>query len=180
MIDKSKYTQTKAKRSLKVVKNEVGDVIASNYAESTVWKRRLVNTKGMNMCKKLSLFPILSRVIKSNLEMNIVSYLLENQSKQSFVKAPNGEPITIQQLASKFGTSDRKVRGLIAELESEDLVYRHAKRIYVNPFIQLPYGNSEDLNYLVQLMWTHKYKYTESQLLEAHSVELTVDRTVEV
>lgn len=180
MIDKSKYTQTKAKRSLKVVKNEVGDVISSNYTESTVWKRRLVDTKGMNMCKKLSLFPILSRVIKSNLEMKVVSYLLENQSRYSFVKASNGDPITIQQLASKFDTSDRKIRGLIAELEAEELVYRHAKRIYINPLIQLPYGNSEDANYIIQLMWKHRYKFTEAQLAEAYSSDLTIDRTVEV
>ena len=180
MIDQSKYTQTQAKRSLKTVRNQQGDELSSTYVTTEVWKKRLVKTQGMNMCKKKSLFPILAETIKSNLEMRIVSYLLENQGKKSYVRNSNNEPVTIQQVASKFTTSERKVRGLLKELEDADLVKRFSKRIYINPYIQLPFGNTQEANYIAQLMWTHSYEYTEEQLIESHSTELTVDRTVEV
>lgn len=180
MIDRSKYTQTKAKRSLSTTTNRTGDVIASTYKETSVWKRRLVNTNGMNMCRKTLLFTALMDTIKSNLEMRIVGYIMTNQSSTSFVKASNGKPITIQQLATKFDTSDRKVRGLIANLEEAELVLRNGKIIYINPFIQLPFGNSEDSNFIVQLMWKHKYERSEDELKQAHETDLVTDRTIEV
>lgn len=180
MINKSKYTQTQAKKSLKTVKNIKGDIIDSTYTSTGIWKRRLVKTNGMNMCRKTLLFEALANTVKSNLEMVIISYMLTNQSSQSFVKDTNGLPATIQQIAKKFNTSDRKVRDLIARLESEDLVKRNSKRIYINPFIQLPFGNSEQNNFIVQLMWKHDYKHSEEELLQAHHTELEVDRTTEV
>jgi len=180
MINKQEYTKTKAKRSLKTKRNTNGDVVSSTYVETSVWTKRLVRMEGMNMCKKKDLMAVLSEVVKSNTDMKLISYMLANQNQKSFVKIKSGDPISIQQLGIMFDVTDRKVRGLIKELEINKLVKRHNKRIYINPFMQLPYGNNKDNNFMVQMMWKNDYQMTEEQLLEVHSVEMSVDREIEV
>ena len=137
MINKTEYTKSKSKRSLKTKRNINGDVVSSTYVETSVWTKRLVRMEGMNMCKKKELMPILAEVVKSNTDMKLVSYMLANQNQKSFVKTKSGDPITVQKLSAMFDVTDRKVRGLIKELEEHDLVKRHSKKIFINPY--LPY-----------------------------------------
>lgn len=180
MVNKSEYSKTKAKCSLKVKRNVNGDVVSSTFVETSVWTKRLVRMEGMNMCKKKELMPILAEVIKSNIDMKLTSYMLANQNQKSFVKTKSGDPMTVQKLAVMFDVTDRKVRGLIKELEEQNLIKRHNKKIFINPFIQLPYGNNKDDNFIVQMMWKNNYELTEEQLLEVHSTEMLVNREVEL
>lgn len=180
MIDKSQYTQIKAKTSLTTSRNQFGDIIDSKVIRTTVHRKRLVNTGGMRLYWVNKLNKALEDVISSNKDFRIVNYMITNQSASGFVKNSSSQPASVEYIATKFEVTTRKVSGLLKQLIEANVIKKSGRTIYLNPYYVLPYGNSEDANYILQLKWDHDYKYTEEQLREKFSTELTTNREVEV
>lgn len=180
MIDKSKYTKIKAKTSLKVSHNKFGDVVEDTAVSTEVYKRRLVNKSGMVSCRLTTLSAAIHTAINSKKDYAIIDYMLTHYSQSGYVKNYTSAPASIEYIAKKLEIGTKKVSIVLKKLREADIVKKSGRVIYLNPYYVLPYGNSEEANYILQLKWTHDYKYTEEELREIYSTDLQVNREVEI
>jgi len=164
MISKSNYTKTKVSKSLTKHYNKAGDVVDATYTKTEVYKKRLVNTGGMVLVKRLAIIDIENKILHSNLDVQLYNYLKLNQSKSGVV-AYKGEPIGIKDIASAFSISRRKVSDFISRCIEVDLVRKNKRALVLNPYLLLPYNNSKDINFLLQLDWKNNFKYSHEELL---------------
>jgi len=180
MVDTTQYTAIKQKSTLKIVKNKFGDTIKDSTVKTIVYKKRLVKTGGMRRVWIGKLNTALEQVINSNIDFKIISYILGHQSTKSFIKNQYSKAIGINELANMFNVSRVKISSLVRKLIEIDIIKKHKRILYLNPYLILPYGNSTDDNFILQLMWSHNYEKTEDELKEEYKTLLTIDRKIEI
>lgn len=174
-MNKRYYTKTSVDKQEVTTTNQNGDVISGVKTKTITYKLRKIRTDGMSLMRKKTVFDLLPEVANSNLDIRIISKIVKSITQEGFVGSGTVHT-TVTGLAKEFETTPRKVRDVVKRLEEVDLVRRVSKRIYVNPYIILPYGVSQDQGQLLQLRWNDGYTRSDSELLEAVQMEESITK----
>ncbi len=180
MVNINQYTKVKQKSTLKFTKNKFGNIIENSIVKTSIYRHRLVKTGGMRKVWVNKLNTALEQVINSNTDFKIISYILTHQSSKGFIKNNQSKPISINELSILFKISRIKISLLIKKLIEVNILKKHKRILYLNPYLILPYGNNTDDNYILQLMWTHNYEKTEDELKEEYKTFLVIDKEIEI
>lgn len=156
-----KYTLTEVKVGLREVTSGVSGIpLHKVKTEQRTYKASLGNTGGMKLIKPHTLYPILNKTVKSNTDMQVISFILEHTDKKGIVKfETTNKHISINDLAGKFEVTRKKVSQIIKRLLDEKLVKKNGRCLVVNPYISVPHNIGKDALYILQTYWDSDFTY---------------------
>lgn len=168
------YTVIGVKSSLYETTSEQSGIVLHRVKTiEKQYKEKLGKTGGMRMSHLSKLFSILSSVVNSNLDMQIVEFILSNNTKKGVV-AVNSKPVGINQLAEKFNVSRKKINDLTSRAIESGLLKKHKRDLVVNPYIVIPYNISNDAVFILQTWWDSNFTYDiTDELAKAEELYLT-------
>ena len=137
---------------------EAKTVTQAAEARLVVYQLNLANKQGMKAMKAKKLFEIHDKLIKSNVDAKLFTYMVTNQSSTS--KIVNGaiNPATVKYLSTKFDVTERKVQKFISEAIELDMLKRVNKDLYLNPYLVSPFNCTNNNLHQLQLWWENDPK----------------------
>ena len=168
------YTVIGVKSSLHETTSEQSGIVL--HRVKTVekqYKEKLGKTGGMRMAHLAKLFNILSTIVKSNLDMQLVEFLITNNSKKGVVSV-NSKPIGSSDLADKFNVSRKKINDFTSRAIESGLLKKDKRKLVLNPYIVIPYNISNDSVYILQVWWDSNFTYDiTEELAKAEEVYIS-------
>lgn len=149
------YTLQTESNSLNEVTSKQDDTVLIRTVTTTKeYKERLGKTGGMRIVQTRTLYQIFNEIVHSNLDMKLVSYMLDNTTLSGEVKEESSKKIAgVNYLANRFGVTRKKVSQILARCIDAELIKKNKRTIIVNPYIQSPYRTSNDGLYILQVWW---------------------------
>jgi len=157
--------------------NQFNQVVNVKKTVTDVFDKKLTCTKGMSLMKKISILDIQVDTCTSNTDVRLFAHMIKRHGQRGFVTNGAGKPIGINELAELFSVSRKKVSSFVASLISAGLLFKHKRNLYVNPYLNLPYGNSGKDNRVLQLMWDDKYEHSYDEVAGVTSIDTSIEVT---
>lgn len=139
-------------------KDANGKVITASKTEIKHYQLNLANKQGMKAMKAKKLFEVHDKLIKSNVDAKLFTYMVTNQSSTSKIVNGASNPATVKYLSTKFDVTERKVQKFISEAIDLDMLKRVNKDLYLNPYLVSPFNCTNNNLHQLQLWWENDPK----------------------
>ena len=134
-------------------KDANGKVITASKTEIKHYQLNLANKQGMKAMKAKKLFEIHDKLIKSNVDAKLFTYMVTNQSETSKVISSGKNGASVKYLAGKFLVTERKVQQFVSEAIKLNLLKRVGKDLYLNPYLSKPFTATNNMLHQLQIWW---------------------------